>query len=147
PAYREAALKAARFAVTALRSRDGAPVVSWRDGRPGGRGCLGDSAYLAQGFLDLYDASKDRTWVSEARSLVRDASRFFDAEQGGYFLAPAGSADLIVRTKSLADDALPSANAVMVGCLARLAALERDRSFLDPALLTLSLAGPGMADS
>ncbi len=145
--YRDAALNAARFAARDLKGTDGHLLVSWRKGRPGLPGHLDDSAFLAQGFLDLHDAVKDRTWVEEASRIVKDADRFFDKSSGGYFLAPAGRTDLFVRTKSLNDDALPSGNAVMVACLSRLAVLERDRAILDPAIRTLNLAAPGMTSS
>ena len=145
--YRAAALKAARFLRKNLQDRDGRVLVSWRQGRGGSDGYLDDSAFLARGWLDLYEADPDTTWLEAAGRVVKNAERFLDRSAGGYFFAGADRHDLIVRTKSLNDGALPSGNAVMVECLARLARLKAEKAFLDPAAGTLRLAGESLISS
>jgi uncharacterized protein len=144
--YLRAAERAARFALQNLR-KDGVLRVSWRDGKVGPPGFLDDHAFLARGLLDLYDATSSAAWRDEATRLVRSAERFVDKDRGGYFLAAAGQRDLIVRPKSLVDDALPSGNAVMTECLLRLSRGATGGTMRAEALRTLDLAAPFLASS
>ena len=145
--YRAAAERAARFLLENARGPDGGLRASWTAGSPGPDGNLDDSAFLARGLLDLSDTTGDRIWLEEAARIAREADRFLDRDSGGYFFAPDGRKDLIVRAKSLEDDALPSGNAIMVEVLARLSSALADRSILAPAERVLDLAGPGLERS
>ncbi|OLE65796.1 MAG: hypothetical protein AUG03_02875 [Acidobacteria bacterium 13_1_20CM_2_68_14] len=144
--YRQAAERAARFVLRNLR-RDGVLRVSWRQGRVGPPGFLDDHAFLARGLLDLYDATSSVVWRDEAERVARSAERFHDRDRGGFFLAAAGQDDLIVRPKSLVDDALPSGNAVMAECLLRLSRAPGHQGLRVEALRTLDLAAPFLATS
>ncbi|HKB08323.1 MAG TPA: DUF255 domain-containing protein [Candidatus Polarisedimenticolia bacterium] len=144
--YRRAAESAARFVLQNLK-KDGVLRVSWRQGKVGPPGFLDDYAFLARGLLDLYDATSTSAWREEATRLVRSAERFVDRDRGGYFLAAAGQRDLIVRPKSLVDDALPSGNAVMTECLLRLSGAADSGAMRAEALRTLDLAAPFLATS
>jgi len=131
--------RAARFALRHLGSGD-ALRVSWRQGHNGPAGLLDDYAFLARGLLDLYDATSDVAWRDQAARLVRAADRFLDRENGGYFTAPPNQGNLIVRPKSLLDDALPSGNAILVECLLRLDRITADAALQQRASRTIELA-------
>jgi uncharacterized protein YyaL (SSP411 family)/cytochrome c biogenesis protein CcdA len=131
PEYLTTARKAARFALDHLRDREGHPLVSWRDGAPGGPGFLDDSAFLIRGLLDLQAADHDPAWLEAAGSLARDATRFADPA-GGWFFAT-DRKDLIARPLVLNDQAMPSGNAVMVENLARISRLTGDLGSLSAA--------------
>jgi hypothetical protein len=145
-AYRQAAERAARFVLQNLR-KDGTLRVSWRRGRVGPPGFLDDHAFLARGLLDLSDATSSVAWRDEAALVARSAVRFLDRERGGYYFSAEGQDDLIVRPKSLTDDALPSGNAVMAESLLRLSRALGDRDLRAEAIRTLDLAAPALASS
>jgi uncharacterized protein len=142
--YREAAEQAARFLLRDLRRPDGTLYAVWREGRARLPGYLDDYAFLARGLLDLHDATGEPQWLQAAAALVRAAEPLRDAAAGGYFFTAAGQRDLIVRTKSLDDGALPSGNAVMADCLARLARERGDAALLAPAARIVALASPAL---
>ena len=143
---RQAGERAARFALKNLGADD-VLRVSWRQGQAGPPGLLDDYAFLARGLLDLYDATSDVSWRNRAARLVRSADRFLDWENGGYYSTPQDRRDLIVRPKSLLDDALPSGNAILVECLLRLARTGGDAALLQRATRTLDLAAASFAGS
>ncbi|MCU7959627.1 MAG: thioredoxin domain-containing protein [gamma proteobacterium symbiont of Bathyaustriella thionipta] len=71
-------------------------------------------------------------------------SQFEDPQQGGFFFTSHDHESLITRTKSMADDSLPSGNAVAALALQRLGLLLSDERYLQAARRTLQLAWSGM---
>jgi uncharacterized protein YyaL (SSP411 family)/cytochrome c biogenesis protein CcdA len=145
--WRDAAERAARFVLAKSRGAGGRLLGSWSGGRGGPEGVLDDSAFLARGLLDLHEATSDRSFLSEAQGIVRDAERFQDRDAGGWFFTAAGRDDLFARGKSFEDRALPSGNAVLIECRARLAKRLGDPSFLGEAERALGLAAPALRDA
>jgi len=145
PRDREAATRAARFARDELIDREGRVLALYR---PAGAaplpGTLDDSAFLARGLLDLYDLTADRADLDAAARIVRDADRFLDRTAGGYFFTAQDRGDLIVRTKSFQDQALPSGNAVLLECRVRLARALGDPDLIEPARRLFAIAGPSL---
>jgi uncharacterized protein YyaL (SSP411 family) len=104
--------------------------------RPGGRlarssmdavarhaGLLEDHAFLAAGFLDLFEATGEARWLGEARALHEELeTRFADRENGGYFRTPEGGEELLAREKPGYDGAEPTGNSVAALTLLRLEA-------------------------
>jgi uncharacterized protein YyaL (SSP411 family) len=110
---------------------------SCRGGRAQGAAVLEDYAYLAEGLLDLGEATRDARWSAEARALVDAAAvRLWDAADGGFF--ETDDPHLVVRLKRGADTDLPSANAVMVSVLIRLARLTGDARYTSLAAKTVA---------
>jgi uncharacterized protein len=145
--YRTAASTAARFVLMNSRTRDGRLLAAWRRGSARLPAYLDDSAFLARGLLDLHDVTGSRRWLDEAAGIVKDADRFLDRAGQGYFFTTGDRDDLIVRTKSLHDSALPSGNAIMVETLLRLSERLGDTTFREQAARTLALAGPALRRS
>ena len=47
-----------------------------------------DYAYLAQGFLALYDVTEDKLWLERSEQIYKDMNRlFWDKEQGSFFMS------------------------------------------------------------
>ena len=133
--YAEAARRAARFVLTALRTDDGRLLHRWRNGHAGISGHLDDYAFLAWGLLELYEATLEPEWLEEAVGLAEAMkARFWDSEHGGFYLtAEEGSEDLIVRPKELYDGAIPSGNAVALTVLLRLGRLTGEARWEETA--------------
>jgi uncharacterized protein len=98
----------------------------WRDGHLAVPAMADDLAFMAWGCLDLYAATRDPRWLREAKTLVDDLlAGFWDAEDGGFFLAREGT-ELIHRPKPTYDGAVPSGNAVAALALVTLGRLTQD---------------------
>jgi hypothetical protein len=98
---------------------------------------LDDYAYLADGILDLHDATGDPRWLPEAVALVDTAIGRFADPSGGFFAADAAHEPLPVRPKEAFDVALPSGNGVMARVLLRLARATGEARYRDLARATI----------
>ncbi|BAZ28207.1 hypothetical protein NIES4074_06380 [Cylindrospermum sp. NIES-4074] len=98
-----------------------------------------DYAFFIKALLDLYQASIINNlhsfWLEKAVTLQDEFDEFlWSVELGGYFNTSSdNSQDLIVRERSYADNATPSANGVAIANLVRLALLTDNLHYLDLA--------------
>jgi uncharacterized protein YyaL (SSP411 family) len=104
----------------------------------GGSALLEDYAYLADGLLDLHDATGAPRWLTEAVALAEAAiGRFADAAGGGFFATDAAHEPLPVRLKPAFDGPLPSGNGVMARVLLRLARATGQARYRELARTTI----------
>ena len=145
--YRLRAEKAARFLLERMRSKSGELRRVYRSETAKQRAFLEDYAFLAEGLLALHRATGKEQWLVEARRICDEMiGRFRDPEGGGFFFSE-GGADLIARSTTGTDSALPSPNAVAAVCLLQLARETGDPSYRDLAAGILRLFGGAMAAS
>jgi uncharacterized protein len=124
PRYLQAAQDAARYVLTGMRKPDGGLFATARNGRAHVDGCLDDYVFMIQGLIDLYQADFDAGWLREALALCAIVeTRFGDREHGGYFTTGESQDNLIARTKTIHDGALPAGTGVQALNLIRLARL------------------------
>ena len=115
------ARRAADFVLSELRTDAGRLLKRWRGGEAGLDGMLEDHAFLAQGLLDLFEASNEVAYLKAAKEVTDTAiQHFHDGEAGGFFLSPDDGEALLVRSKTIYDGARPSGNSVMACVLQRL---------------------------
>jgi uncharacterized protein YyaL (SSP411 family) len=96
-------------------------------------GTLDDYAFVAAGFLDLAEATGDRTWWDAGARLLGAVRDKFVAEPDGvvvFYLAPAGDPLLVHRPESNHDGAIPSGAAIATQALLRLGLVAGDASAL-----------------
>jgi len=126
PSYLLAAERAASFALARLRV-GGRLQRSYRDGRASGPGFLEDHAFLAQGLLDLHEATFAPRWLEEALRLAGETDRLFaDAEGGGWFRSALDQERLVARERPSHDGAEPSGASVALLNALRLEAFTSD---------------------
>ena len=136
--YMQAARGAARFLLGALRTTEGDLLRSHRNGIPKLAGCVDDYAFLSAALVDLYESDFNPEWLVEARRLVdRMVDRFWDDRDGGFFFTPENQADLIVRSRTGYDGALPSGNSIAALTLFRVARLTGEEGYAEKATRTL----------
>jgi uncharacterized protein YyaL (SSP411 family) len=143
PRFLDAARRAARYVLGAMRTPDGGLHATARGGRAHLRAGLDDYAFFVQALLDLYESDFDPRWLAQAQALcTRIEQRFADPALGGYFTTEPDVAELLTRSKSVHDGALPAGSGVQALNLLRLSELtcrpelaERSRAVVD------SLAG------
>ena len=137
PRWVAAAARAAEF-VLGRMVKSGRLQRSWLGGDAGVPAFLEDHAFLAQGLLDLYEASFEPRWLEAAVELSeRLESLFGDARGGGWFTTAEDHERLLAREKPTHDGAEPSGASVALLNALRLSAFTTDdrwRSSADRAL-------------
>jgi uncharacterized protein YyaL (SSP411 family) len=117
------------------------------DGQPSVLAQSEDYALLIKALLDLHQASglvskvhlessnQPSYWLEKAIRVQEEFDDFlWSVELGGYYNAASdGSGELLVRERSYADNATPSANGIAIANLVRLALLTGDLQYLDQA--------------
>ena len=141
PDYLIAAQKAADFIHNNMRDSAGDLYRIYRKDQRKGEAYQEDYAYLIHGLLHLYRATHSARYLQDALSLAeRMHTAFWDTQNGGYFLTQSQN-EMIVRTKSFYDSALPSGNAVALHVLWELHSLTQNPVYAQRALaLTNSFA-------
>ena len=113
---------------------------SYREGRATGTGYLDDYANVAHGLYELHVATGELRWLEESRRLALLAVELFrDDERGGFFLTPSDGEALVVRTKDLDDNPIPSGNSMLAFVLLRLARIYGDDELERHAVSVLRL--------
>ncbi|NMA15507.1 MAG: thioredoxin domain-containing protein, partial [Clostridia bacterium] len=124
PIYRQAAENAALFILKKLRRDDGRLLARYREGEAQHLGYVDDYAFFTWGLIELYQASFQPNYLKAALTLSLDfIDRFWDEENGGFFLYGDDSEQLLVRPKEVYDGATPSGNSVSALNFFRLARL------------------------
>jgi uncharacterized protein YyaL (SSP411 family) len=133
PRYRDAAVKAANFLLSAHR-KDGRLLRTSRLGEAKLEGYLEDYSYLAAALLDLYEATFDVRYFNEAKTLVAQANElFWDEAAGGYFVTAKSHESLIARMREEYEGPHPSGNSVMALTLLKLYDYTGDAAYRDRA--------------
>ena len=136
PGWVDAAARAADFVLSRM-VKDGRLQRAWLAGDAGVPAYLDDHAFLAQGLLDLHEATFDVRWLAAAVDLCERTEALFGDPEGGWFATAADHDRLLVREKPTHDGAEPSGASVAVLDALRLAAFtsdERWRAIADRAL-------------
>jgi hypothetical protein len=133
PRYTAAAEKAADFILSAMR-KDGKLLRTYRDGEAKLSAYLDDYAFLADGLLELYEATGNKRWLDEARALMEALIKGYrDEADGGFFFTAEDHEQLLARSKDPYDKAIPSGNGVAARVLIRLNRLTGQKRYLETA--------------
>jgi uncharacterized protein YyaL (SSP411 family) len=142
PDLADAAMAAVDF-IRRFLWRDGRLLASYKDGRAHLPAYLDDYAFLADALLELLQTRWRSSDLSFARQLTDVLlSQFLDGPAGGFFFTAADHEQLIHRSKSFSDDALPSGNGVAAAVLCRLGYLLGCFRYLEAAERTLRAGWP-----
>ncbi len=116
--YIEQAQLAASFVLQKMKTKDGRLLRTY-GGRPGEaaqaklNGTIDDYAFFIHGLLALHDATKDKKWLDEAKSLTDTMiEQFADKDRGGFFFTSHDHEKFFARAKDQYDGAQPSGNSV-----------------------------------
>jgi uncharacterized protein YyaL (SSP411 family) len=136
--YLDAARQAVVFIDEKLRRKDGRLLHTWRNGAAKYDGFLDDYSYLACALITLYEATGEAKYLSQAIADMEVVlTRFSDAGQGGFYYTADDQEALLVRNKELADNAVPSGNAMAALALVKLAKLTGEERYLSAAENTM----------
>lgn len=95
---------------------------TFTDGKARLNGYLDDYAFLIDGYLGLHEATGNEKWLTRADELQKKQNElYWDAKAGGFFFTSSDHEALLVRSRNLADGALPAGNSVSMTNLLYLA--------------------------
>ena len=122
--YREAADRAVRRLRRDHVDASGRLVRASTGGTAAGGGVLDDYAFLADGLLDLHDATGDLAPLAWAIELLDRARELFLDEDGDAHLTPEDAATPLGRRREFFDSVEPSGASALAHALLRLGALR-----------------------
>jgi uncharacterized protein YyaL (SSP411 family) len=135
----DVATRSAEFLLTTLRP-NGQLRRAWHDGTTTDAVFLEDYAALILGLIELYQTDFNNKWFTSAVELADEMIEKFGDPDGGFFDAPHDGEALLIRPKDIADNAIPSGNALACEALLKLAAYTDSRKYRDLAEQTLTIA-------
>jgi uncharacterized protein YyaL (SSP411 family) len=143
------AVRAADFVLKKLRTDKGRLLRTYgaapgQKGEARLNGYLDDYAFLVHGLLCLHDATGDKRWLDEAKTLTEVMVRFHgDDKRGGFFYTSNDHEKLFARNKEQYDGAQPSSNSIAAQNLVRLWQKTGDENYAKLAEKTFkALAAP-----
>jgi uncharacterized protein YyaL (SSP411 family) len=140
PDFAESATRAVDFIRQHL-FRDGRLLAVHKDGQSRFAAYLDDYAFLLDGLIELlqtrWRSSDLQLAVALADALLQ---HFGDAQSGGFYFTADDHEQLIHRSKSFGDEAVPAGNAIAAQALTRLGLLLGETRYLDAAARTLRAA-------
>jgi uncharacterized protein len=105
---------------------------SWREGRLRHSAVLDDYAHTIRAAITLHETTGNSLYLDQAEAWMRTAhAHYHDDQGGGYFLSADDTTDVITRSKTIADNTVPSGNGVMAEVLARLYLLSGNEEYRD----------------
>ena len=142
----DAAKKAADFVLARMVDSEGRLYHRYREGEAAIPGFLDDYAFFIWGLIELYQATFETRYLSNAIKLTEKMiDHFWDSKHSGFFLTADDAENLLVREKPTYDGALPSGNSVAMLDLILLSHItgktnfeERTRQMIDTLSATIS---------
>jgi uncharacterized protein len=111
--FTKRAEKAFRFLKKHMIRKDGALLHRYRTGEAAIEGMADDYAFLIGALIDLYHATFNPGYLSNALELQKIfVSRFADRKHGGFYFTADTGEELLGRQKEIYDGAIPSSNSV-----------------------------------
>ncbi|UCB44941.1 MAG: thioredoxin domain-containing protein [Spirochaetota bacterium] len=134
--YLEAAVDAARFILQKMKTEDGRLLHRYRDGETLIQANIDDYAFMVWGLIELYEATFDPYYLTEALELNDIIIlHFWDKDGGGFYFTADDGEVLLVRTKEFYDSAIPSGNSIAMMNLLRLARMTGNTELENRAML------------
>jgi len=137
--YHQATLRCADFMAEHLITDDYRLYRSHKNGVSKLNGYLEDYANTIDAFLEVYQLTFDEKWFSHAIGLAQRVLAHFKTPDGGFFDTSDDHEALIVRPRTVQDNAVPSGNNMMAKQLLRLYAYTGDAKYQDEAVGALRL--------
>jgi uncharacterized protein YyaL (SSP411 family) len=140
PQYLKAAIEAAGFILNKMKDKSGTLYHRYAKNERAIEGFLDDYAFLVWGLLEIYESTLKEPYLQAAIELTKTMiSRFWDEEEGGFYLTAEGLNSTIARRKQIYDGALPSGNSVALLNMLRIALLTGDTKYEELANQTIKV--------
>jgi uncharacterized protein len=148
PTYLSHATKGIEFIENKIGTSDGRLRRTFKDGVSKLNAYLDDYAFYINALLDVFEVDTNPRYIEKAilyaDSMIR---HFWDEKQGNFFFTSDDHEQLIVRTKSLYDLAIPSGNSMAASTLLRLYHITRNSNYLLKAEQIMSAGAKAAAEN
>lgn len=122
--------RAYEFILKNLINEDGRLLSTYSDGKSYNLALLSDYAFFIWGLNELYESTKDESYLEKALELNEDMLKFFwDEKDGGLYLYGYDGEQLIMRPKDIYDGAIPSGNSIAAINMMKLYEFTKDDFF------------------
>ncbi len=146
--YLQAAKNAVNFIENKLASNDGRLKRTFKDGQSKLNAYLEDYAFYVGGLLDLFAANSKQEYLDKSiRYTDFMLQHFWDDKEGNLFFTSDDHEQLISRTKSFYDLAMPSGNSMAASNLLRLYHYTQNNSYLDRAVRIMKAGSQSAAEN
>jgi uncharacterized protein len=146
--YLSHATKGIEFIENKIGTSDGRLRRTFKDGVSKLNAYLDDYAFYINALLDVFEVDTNSRYIEKAilyaDSMIR---HFWDEKQGNFFFTSDDHEQLIVRTKSLYDLAIPSGNSMAASTLLRLYHITRNSNYLLKAEQIMSAGAKAAAEN
>jgi uncharacterized protein len=142
--YLSAAERAGDFLLENLMTAEHRLYRTYKAGKVKINAYLEDYANMIDALLELYQSTFLEKWFDAARNLANVVLEHFSAEDGGFFDTSDDHESLIVRPRSLQDNATPSGNNMIARQFIRLSAYTGDARYDEAARAILKPLLPAM---
>jgi uncharacterized protein YyaL (SSP411 family) len=113
-AFLDKAIKNANFLLQHAIAASGEMTRNYKNGKSSIHALLDDYAFTLTAFIELYQATFDEKWLTEANKITGYVlEHFFDPASGMFFYTHDQYADLISRKMELSDNVIPASNSEM----------------------------------
>ncbi|MCW8933676.1 MAG: thioredoxin domain-containing protein [Gammaproteobacteria bacterium] len=140
--YTASAIESANFIHKNLW-RNNRFLTSYKDAQAHLNAYLDDYAFMLQALLELLQNKWSNQYYIWARKIADSLLDYFeDNKDGGFFFTSHDHEQLLYRSKTFSDNAMPNGNAVAASALLQLGLLSGETKYLDSAEKTIRCAYP-----
>ncbi|UKJ09355.1 thioredoxin domain-containing protein [Solitalea lacus] len=130
--YLTIAITNAQFLLSNLKTENGGLKRNYKEGKATINGFLDDYSFLAEAFVELYQATLNEQWLQEADELAKYCiDHFYDAESGLFFYTADTDKQLISRKQEIMDSVIPASNSTLARVLLKLGTYFQKQDYLD----------------
>ncbi len=132
------AKKNLNFILTRQRNENGGLHRNFKAGKSTINAYLIDYATVTKAFLDMYEVTLDKIWLTEAKQLTDYCfDNFYDDHSKMFFFTSKKDTELINRQINTEDNVIPSSNAIMANNLFLLSHYFDNKKYRETALQML----------
>lgn len=143
--YLKIALSNARFLAQNMMQKDATLWRTYKTGQDTINAFLDDYALLTQSFTRLYQLTFDKNWLLLSQQLVEYTIKNFYDQKSGMFFYSNNKAGAIIKKIEIADNAIPSSNAIMAEALYNLGVYFENQTYTSISSRMLSVLMDHMA--
>ena len=148
PRYLNYATRGIEFIEDKIGTSDGRLRRTFKDGVTKLNAYLDDYAFYISALLDVFEVDTNSRYIEKAISYADFMTKhFWDEKRENFFFTSDDHEQLIVRTKSLYDLAIPSGNSMAASALLRLYHITRNSDYLLKAEQIMSTGAKAAAEN
>lgn len=147
PEYTRSALRALDFLRQTMWANQRL-IATYKDGRAHLDAYLDDYAFLLDAIIESLQThwnTLNLIWARELADVLLE--QFEDSTAGGFYFTSRDHEQLIQRSKTMSDEAMPSGNGIAAMALTRLGYLLGETRYLDAAVRVLKFASQAVSHS